>query len=277
MAVPVQEALVRELMTAEVISCRRDASVATVASTLAQRRVHAVFVLHNDGTPAGVVSDFDLLTAEWLADDADGLRTMQNTTAAELMTTPVEHIHVSARASDAAARMRELHLSRLLVTNDSGYPVGVISVSDLIAPLGRQSGARAAVEDVMSRAIVTCSPETTPTAAARAMTQRRSRWIVAIDQRGCVVGVITGNDLLSLYQVGAPRATVADLMTPPITCAPDLPLSKAADLMIGHEIHRLVVTSSSERYAPPLGILSTSDIVAEIAGDASVWQRARES
>jgi CBS domain-containing protein len=200
---------------------------------------------------------------------------MQNITAAELMSTPVEQIHASARASDAAARMRELHLSRLLVTSDSGYPVGVISVSDLIAPLGRQSGARAVVEDVMSRAIVSCSPETTLAAAARAMTQRRSRWIVAVDQRGCVVGVITGNDLLSLYELGAPGAAVADLMSPPITCAPDLELSKAAALMIRHQIHRLVVTSSSERDARALGILSTSDIVAEMAQEASVWQRAR--
>jgi CBS domain-containing protein len=276
MAIPLQEALVRDLMTADLISCRRDASIATVASTLAHRRVHAVFVLHNDGTPAGVVSDFDLLTAEWLADDADGLRTMQNVTAAELMTTPVEQIYANAPARDAAARMRELHLSRLLVTNDSGSAVGVSSVSDLIAPLGRHSGARAVVEDVMSRAIVSCSPETTLTAAARAMTQRHSRWIVAIDQRGCVVGVITGNDLLSLYELGAPAASVADLMSPPITCAPDLPLSKAADLMIRHEIHRLVVTSSSERDAPALGILSTSDIVAEMALDTSVWQGTRK-
>lgn len=267
--------LVNELMSPGVISCGSDAPLAEVASILARRRVHAVFVVDDDGRPVGVVSDFDLLAGEWLADDAEGLRTMREITAWTLMTSPIETIGAAELAAVAAARLRELHLSRLLVLDDSGSPVGVISVSDLVAPLGRTSGARRTVKDVMSRAIVTCPPGTSLQAAARAMTERRSRSIVVVDESGRATGVITGNDLLALYESGGSDGNVADLMTTPITCVPELPLADAADLIIRHEVHRLVVVDRSRGQTAPVGILSTSDIVAEMASEASVWQRRR--
>jgi CBS domain-containing protein len=260
-------------MTPEVTGCRGEATLAAVAATLAHRHVHAVFVLDDARRPSGVVSDFDLLAGEWMARDAERLRAMQAMTAAQLMSSPVETISADAPAATAALRMREMHISRLLVTDERGSAVGVISVSDLVAPLGRPSGERRNIRDVMSYAIVTCLPGTSLQAAARAMTERRSRSIVVIDDRGRAVGVITGNDLLSLYQSGKPE-TVADLMSKPIvTCDPDLSLSDAAELMIDREVHRLVVTDSSSGDAP-IGIVSTTDIVAEMAQERSVWQQA---
>jgi len=273
MATVHEDVLVRELMTDEVIACPRHATLASVASILARREVHAVFVLDDFGRPSGIISDFDLLAGEWLADEAEGLDTMQSVTAGQLMTVPVETIGVGEPAALAASRMRELHVSRLLVTDDNRSPVGVISVSDLIAPLGRPSGARQTVRDVMSHAIVTCPPHISLRDAARAMTERRSRSILAVDENGRAVGVVTGTDLLSLYDGGDPDATVAELMSAPITCGPDLPLPEAADLMISNEVHRLVVTDPSRAHARPIGIVSTSDIVAEMAHAGSVWQQ----
>ena len=122
-------------MSRDVTACPGDTSLASVASTLAQRNVHAVFVLDDAGRPSGVVSDFDLLAGEWLATDAESLQTMREMTAAVLMTAPVETIASTAPAGEAAARMRELRISRLLVTDESGSAVGVISVSQLVAPV----------------------------------------------------------------------------------------------------------------------------------------------
>jgi CBS domain-containing protein len=268
-----EDIAVGDLMTKDVITCPPDAGLGGIASILAGRRVHAVFVVNEAGLPAGVVSDFDLLAGEWLADDEVSLRTMQSITAGELMTSPVETIRSDTPAGVAAARMRELRLSRLLVVNGEGAPVGVVSVSDLVAPLGRQSGARRRVGEVMSHAIVTCPLGTPLWAAARAMTERRSRSIVVVDDKGRAAGVLTGNDLLSLYGAPDRSGVVEDLMSTPITCDPDLPLRDAADLMISNEVHRLVVVDSSVAHGEPIGIVSTSDIVAEMADERSVWQR----
>jgi CBS domain-containing protein len=265
---------VADLMSSEIITCSRDADLGAVAATLARHGVHAVFVLDDEGAPSGVVTDFDLLAGEWLANDSESLQTMRAITAAELMNSPVEAIGTNVPAAEAAARMRQLHVSRLLVTDERGSAVGVISVSDLVAPLGRTPSGRRFVRDVMSHAIVTCPPETSLEAASRAMTERRSRSIVVIDEGGRTVGVITGSDLLALYQASEQHGTVAELMSAPVTCVPDLALPDAADLMIKHEVHRLVVTDPARPDGAPIGIVSTSDIVAEMAHEQSVWRGA---
>ena len=270
-----EQTRVADLMSREIISCPAGANLASIASTLVRRKVHAVFVLDDAGRPAGVVSDFDLLAGEWLGTDAESLETMQRITAAELMTAPVETISATATATEAAARMRDLHISRLLVVDAANSAAGVISISDLVAPFGRPSGQRRSVRDVMSYAIVTCPRDASPEAIARAMTERRSRSVVVIDEDGRAVGVITGSDLLSLYDPGEQAGTAAELIRKPlITADPNLSLSDAADLIIRHEVHRLVVVDPSAANGAPIGMVSTSDIVAEMAQEQSVWQHA---
>jgi CBS domain-containing protein len=78
---------------------------------------------------------------------------------------------------------------------------------------------------------------------------------------------------LSLYH-GRADATVSTLMTTPvITCDPDLTLTAAAELMIDREVHRLVVVEAGGTGAAPIGVISTADIVAEMAQEGSVWRR----
>jgi CBS domain-containing protein len=270
-----EQTSVADLMTREIISCPGRASLAAIALTLSERKVHAVFVLDDAGRPAGVVSDFDLLAGEWLGTDAESLETMQSITAAELMTAPVETIPATAGAGEAAARMRDLRISRLLVTDESGSAAGVISISDLVAPFGRPSGQRRSVRDVMSHAIVTCPPDTSPEGIARAMKERNSRSVVVVDEDGRAIGVITGADLLSLYDSREQVGTAAELIRRSlITADPDLALADAADLMIRHEVHRLVVVDPAASTGAPIGMVSTSDIVAEMAQERSVWQHA---
>jgi CBS domain-containing protein len=269
-----RQLLVDDLMTKDIIDCPSDASLAAVAATLARRGVHAVFVLDGEGQPLGVLSDFDLLAGEWLGQDPEGLRTMREMTAGDLVSSPVETIGRYAPAPEAAERMRELRLGRLLVLDEHGSPAGVISVSDLVAPLGRTSGEGRSVRDVMSHAIVTCPPDTSLEAAARAMTERRSRSIIVVSDAGRAVGVITGSDLLCLYEPGRLRETqVSELMRAPvIMVGPEEAIGRAAELMVEHEVHRVVVVDDPEAGGVPLGLVSTSDIVAEMAAAGSVWQ-----
>ena len=85
---------------------------------------------------AGVVADTDLLAGEWLASDEESLETMRSMTAGEMMTMPPVTIDADAAITEAAIRLREERLSRLVVTRD-GVPVGVLATSDLVRFLGR--------------------------------------------------------------------------------------------------------------------------------------------
>lgn len=199
---------------------------------------------------------------------------MRGMTAAELMTAPLETIGAGATAAEAAARLRKLRLNHLLVTDEAGIAQGMISVTDLVEPFGRPAGEANTVRDVMSYAIVTCLPSTPLSAAARAMTERRSRSVVVVDAAGRAVGIVTNFDLLSLYETDRREAPVSELMrTPLITADPELSLSEAANLMIREEVHRLVIVDPGG--GAPVGIVSTSDVVAAMVQESSVWQRAR--
>jgi CBS domain-containing protein len=263
--------VVRDLMHRGLYTCPPETRLGDAARLLVEHHVHAVVVADEGGEPLGVLSDTDLLTGEWLGTDEESLAVMQELTAGELMTSPAATIDADTPAADAAARLRREHVSRLVVT-EAGRPVGVIAVSDLVGSLATPSGRREAVADVMSWGIVTCLPETPLPAAARAMQERRSRSVLVVDRSGAPLGIVTGHDLLAIYENGASDATVADLMHPPLTIGPGASLREAADQMLRHEVHRLIVVADDDQAQMPLGLISTSDIVVEMAAAESVWQ-----
>jgi CBS domain-containing protein len=49
-------------------------------------------------------------------------------------------------------------------------------------------------------------------------------------------------------------------------------LREAADLMIQHHHHRVVVVDKDDPDSFPLGVVSSFDIVAQMAKPGSVWQ-----
>jgi len=196
---------------------------------------------------------------------------MTTLTARDLMSETVATVDQEATPSEAAARLRTEGITRLLV-RDGEEPVGVLTVSDLVAALVQLPAERSSVADVMSYGLVVCQATTPLTAAARAMSERRARSLVVLDTAGRLAGVLSGRDMLPLVE-GHHASMVADLMTvTPLTIAPDDPLRKAADLMLENGVHRLVVTASGEPHAPPLGLISTADIAAEMANPDGVWR-----
>ena len=262
---------VADLMSSPVVSCRSDASLGEVAALLAERRIHGVVVLDESGRMAGVVADTDLLAGEWLASDAESLETMRSMTAGEMMTIPPVTIDADAPITDAAIRLRDERLSRLVVTQDE-LAVGVLATSDLVRFLGHGNLGRGIVAHVMTHGLVACRDGATVRQVARVMTEHRVRAVVVVAANGSPLGVVTGTDLLDVVGDDADAVTVAQLMRVPIMIDPGATLREAADLMLEHEVHRLVVVDASEPGSLPLGVVATTDIVAEMAEPGSVWR-----
>jgi CBS domain-containing protein len=262
---------VAELMTTPVVSCPSSTTLGDVAVLLAERRIHGVVVLDESGRPAGLVTDTDLLAGEWLADDAKGLETMRAMTAGELMTAPAVTIDADADVADAVARLRAERLARLVATRD-GLPVGVLATSDLVRQLAHGRLGRASVADVMSYGVVVCREDTTAVQAARTMTERRTRSLVVVAPDGRPLGVVTGIDLIGLAGADAGERRVSELMHAPLTIESGATLREAADRMLHDEVHRLIVVDPAAPDSVPLGAISTTDIVAEMAQPGSVWR-----
>jgi arabinose-5-phosphate isomerase len=126
----------------------------------------------------------------------------------------------------------------------------------------------------MSDAMLVCRDKTPITAAARTMTQAGWRSVLVVDAAGRPLGVVSGPDLLAFCEEEeCADVTVSEVMHPPLTIHPTASLREAADKMIEHHHHRLVVVDPDHPDAMPLGIISSFDIVAEMSRPGSVWQR----
>jgi predicted transcriptional regulator len=69
------------------------------------------------------------------------------------------------------------------------------------------------------------------------------------------------------------KLTVRNIMHPALTIDIHAHLREAADLMIKKHYHRLVVIDQDHPHGFPLGIISSFDIVAEMAKPSSIWQK----
>lgn len=265
---------VSHLMHLGVITCTADATLGEVAVMLTQHHVHALVVADRDGRPLGIISDFDVLAGEWLSVDPVSLEAMRTMTAGELMSVPIDTVEADADVGEAAARMQKEQIHRLVVV-DGGEPVGVISISDFVAGLaGRVSVERETVGDVMSDAMLVCRDKTPVATAARAMTQAGWRSVLVVGAEGRPLGVASGMDLINFCENdNCGDATVADVMHDPLTIEMSASLRDAADKMIKHHHHRLVVLDPDDPEAVPLGIVSSYDIVAEMARPESPWRQ----
>ncbi len=267
--------IINDLMHKGLITCSPDTSLGQVAAILDEHQIHALVVAEKEGQPLGILSDFDLLAGEWLSVDEESLNAMRKLTARDLMTSPIETIVSNTSVSEAAKRMTDRGIHRMLVTAD-GKPVGVISISDFVAGIAEQEPLkRKTVRDVMSRTFLVCREDNTVLSAARTMTQAGWRSIVVVNSRGELQGVITGHDLLPLAgNTVDENLNVGELMTRNlITIDSSCSLQEAADIMIQNHRHRVIVVDKSDPKSFPLGVISSFDIVAEMARPGSIWQK----
>lgn len=266
--------LVRDLMHPGLITCKPDATLGQVAVLLNQHHVHALLVTDRGGRVLGIISDFDLLAGEWLSSDSESLASMQKLTASDLMSQPVDSVEANIPLAEAVHTLIEKEISRLLVT-DHGKPAGIISLSDFVASIaGEIKSKRETVGDVMSDAILVCRGKTPIVSAARAMTSSGWRSVLVVDAKGKVLGVVSGYDLLQFVKDGIDeKMIVREVMHPALTIDIHASLHEAANLMIQKHHHRLVVIDNHDADAFPLGIISSFDIVAEMARPDSVWQK----
>ena len=84
----------------------------------------------------------------------------------------------------------------------------------------------------------------------------------------CSLGVVTGFDLLPFCDSGDVSQPVSAVMHPPVTIQPTASLSEAAATMLQMHIHRLLVLDPTAPDGMPLGLISTADIVVEMASPA---------
>ena len=109
--------------------------------------------------------------------------------------------------STAARRMREHRIGSLVVLDEDGRLAGILSERDIIARVldaGRDASA-VAVAEVMTRDVVSCSPEMPLEELQYLMDRRRIRHLPVVED-GRVVGMISSREIIA-YQARKDRGT----------------------------------------------------------------------
>jgi CBS domain-containing protein len=122
-----ERATVADAMHVGIVTCPPDASMATVAQTMATHHVHCLAVLGvriEDGAHMvwGTISDLDLARAAWSGDEPD---------AGTIAVTPAATVEATASLSEAVGLMFKHGVAHLVVADGDARPIGVLSTLDV--------------------------------------------------------------------------------------------------------------------------------------------------
>jgi CBS-domain-containing membrane protein len=153
-------------------------------------------------------------------------------TAKDLMNGEVTLIPRDMGMQAAARRLGQMHISGAPVVDEQGRCVGVLSSGDFVA---------------------CCAANRTRCAKHRAEANRGP----------CTFPDCVGSEWQMVDVTESVEGMVRDHLTPdPATALPETPIAQLAQMMVDGQIHRLIIVDNQRR---PLGIVSTTDIVAAVA------------
>lgn len=115
------------LVRGSILSVGPDHSLADAARKMVDRKVGSAVVIKDDGP--GIITERDLLRAM-----ADGAH-FPSTPVSEYMTSTAISASRSWDVRQAAKRMIDGGFRHLVVLDDTGQPIGVLSIRDLVEPL----------------------------------------------------------------------------------------------------------------------------------------------
>jgi CBS domain-containing protein len=120
-----KERLVRDIYHKGVIFCKPETPLQEVVRVMADTEIHAIMVAEREGAPpVGVVSHMD--TIAHYSEDLTAIH------ARDVMTPKAISVSESATVKDAAKKLLDSEIHRLLVVDDDDRPVGILSTTDII-------------------------------------------------------------------------------------------------------------------------------------------------
>jgi PAS domain S-box-containing protein/putative nucleotidyltransferase with HDIG domain len=176
-----------------------------------------------------------------------------------IMTRDVIGVSASEELHKAYHTMVVHRIRHLLVVDDVGQPVGVLSETDFRKQRGVESFIGALdVTRVMSQDFLEMSVDSLATQASNQL-QKRVLECAIVTEHGKPIGILTERDLVRLYHRQLLDAKIDEVMSKPVlTIKYDALLIDAANLMKEKNVKRLVVTDVAGNIC---GILNEHDLV----------------
>lgn len=133
---------VGNLMTADPVLIDAEAPIVEAEKLLKSYRISGLPVVQ-DGGLVGVISQTDLLNAH--SSELIGAN-WERVKVRHLMSRPAVTVHLATTVQHAARLMLDEHIHRVVVVDDDGAPVGVLTTSDLLHTILNDEASDPAVE-----------------------------------------------------------------------------------------------------------------------------------
>ena len=117
----------------------------------------------------------------------------------DVMTSPVITISENSSINEVARLMDEHKIGSIVVTDDGGNPVGIITERDLVVRVLAKNVEpdRLTARDVMTSPLLTVDPDVSLSDAARMMSRLNIRRL-GVMYKGRLVGIISSSDILAV-------------------------------------------------------------------------------
>jgi stage IV sporulation protein FB len=121
---------IRDIMSARIVSLRASASLEDAARALVANEIGGAPVVDDDGRVLGFLARADLADPERRANALE--RSGPSPSVADLMLPALAVLRDSEPAIEAARMMVREHLHRVLVTDEVGRLVGIVTPTDVL-------------------------------------------------------------------------------------------------------------------------------------------------
>jgi CBS domain-containing protein len=217
----------------------------------------------------------------------------------EVMRREVATVQPHSPITEVIELLLDKDFTAVPVTDEQGKVVGMVSDSDLLTRGGMNvtlSLKRAAdpefvrklhesledpkrnVSEVMTREVVTTSPEVVLGRAAKVMVEKHLKRLPVVNQEGKLVGILGRLDILNTiaaahlpewhpkaHPVGQ-QATVSDVMTPEVpTIHESAMVEEIFELLVSSAHKRVVVVDDQRRV---VGIIADSDLISRVSRES---------
>jgi CBS domain-containing protein len=122
---------VRDIMTAEVRSCRPDSTLAQAAAAMWDRDCGTIPVVNDEGKVVGMITDRDICFGA-----ATTHRTLDRIAVREVATGTVHSCLAGDDVRAALETMKKQQVRRLPVVDENGHLRGILSMNDIVLHAG---------------------------------------------------------------------------------------------------------------------------------------------
>lgn len=253
--------LISEVMTRDVYAVNVNKPAAEALRMMQQHRVSSILVL-DAGMILGIITERDIVRA-WSRDHE-----IARDSCADLMQSPVVTVPSSTRCLDAYHMMASRGLRHLAVTDESGQVAGMVSEGDVMRNYGLEYYMNFKdVASVMNTGFCKLPPSAPVSEALNAMLKHHQSCVVAVDDKGRPLGVLSERDAVRLCRLEAQPDRMslgAAMVSPVVTVKPKKRLHVAVKFMEQNRIRRLVVV---DEHGVAVGLLTHHEVARGLEGD----------